>query len=190
MKTSGEPLHLIINPFYSLTVQNYLTVGSGRWLDWNSMACQRFKVNLSRLLSVFARELSCCWRLRWAVLRDTRTTRKRTLDRAPVPSASQSSKAEFYATRDVISRVLSVAVLRSQVYSLRTPHTLSFATVGLLVWAFFFSTLPFHSVRDWFNWVIQRVPLQLVHRKVKQALLTGKPQLYFNFLSFLPLLGE
>lgn len=55
-----------------------------------------------------------------AVLRDIRTTGKCTIDRALVPSAPQSSKAEFYGTRDVISRALSVAVLRSEVYSLCT----------------------------------------------------------------------
>jgi len=46
-------------------------------------------------------------RQRWAVLPDTRTTGKGTVGRDLVPSASQSSKAEFYGTGDVMNRALS-----------------------------------------------------------------------------------
>ena len=45
-------------------------------------------------------------RLCWAVLRDTGIARKCTADGALVPS-SESSQAEFYGTRDAISRALS-----------------------------------------------------------------------------------
>lgn len=152
VRSSGEPPRLIINSFHSL--QNLLIVSPGGELSTGlgTAWVATFKTEpVPAALSVcfplfglldlaFAGELRCCWREDCAGQPGVTPGLLGNALQMGLWYLLQSHHRLNFMAPEMHSAELSVAVLRP----LHTLVNGSFVTVGLLAWAFFFSTLLPH----------------------------------------------